>query len=206
MSSGLNVLNLSGLEANACDGTEANECFCALCYMSSSSTLLTSKREQCLAVEPENGERRWVQVWETSDEDEDNLGPHRYQNPRASASARRFRDLRQPQHSDSSGACPCHHRPSSIEMSRFVRASKYRSVPHKVGHRNDCEADGVFATSLLRYCATVLLCLPLAVVNDRPILAEFVLRLRPFSNTISIMTENDTTIIIIPLPKHRAAD
>ena len=43
--SGLNVLNWSGLEASACNGTEANGCFCTLWYRLSSSTLLTSKRE-----------------------------------------------------------------------------------------------------------------------------------------------------------------
>jgi len=47
------------------------------------------------------------------------------------------------------------------------------------------------ATLPLRYCAT----LPATATRD---LAEFVLG--PWSNTMSTMTENDTTIIIMTLP------
>lgn len=64
---GPNVLNLSGLEASACGGPEANECFCALCLRLRRCSRTNESNGS--AVEPENGKRRWVQVvenWRTN--------------------------------------------------------------------------------------------------------------------------------------------
>ena len=50
----------NGLEAGACDGTEANECFCAICRRLRRCS--RTNESKVSAVEPENGKRRWVQV------------------------------------------------------------------------------------------------------------------------------------------------
>ena len=91
------MLNLNGLEAGACDGAEANECFCALCSVLYVVVVFDAAHEQTRAMAPLSSPRTAK-----------NVGSKWWVEERTSlrldlsatvvgASARHLRDLRKPE-------------------------------------------------------------------------------------------------------------